>query len=41
MNRAISKIERPRPVSELVLERLRLDIIEMALFMSILFSAPA
>lgn len=28
MNRAISKIERPRPVSELVLERLRLDIIE-------------
>jgi DNA-binding GntR family transcriptional regulator len=28
MNRAIARIERPRPVSELVLERLRLDIIE-------------
>ncbi len=28
MNRTIPKIERPRPVSELVLERLRQDIIE-------------
>lgn len=28
MNRTVAKIERPRPVSELVLDRLRLDIIE-------------